>query len=263
MPIHELFELMLQKTGYLDALYAEGKEGQDRAENVKELETGIMQFENENEAPNLSAYLEEISLISDIDTYEEGADAVVLMTVHSAKGLEFNKVFLVGMEDGLFPGNQNIFAGQEEMEEERRLAYVAITRARQKLYITHADTRMIYGSTSRNKVSTFVTEIPLSLCEATSARRAFTQGSANTRPVTPRQTSSFDYSNVFRSSAAPQPKPQAKSDYSAGMQVEHGTFGRGLIIKVTPMGNDAMLEIAFDTVGTKKIMAGFAKLRIV
>ncbi|MEE0928074.1 MAG: UvrD-helicase domain-containing protein, partial [Acutalibacteraceae bacterium] len=134
MSIHELFELMLSKTGYLNALYAEGKEGEERAENVKELATGIMQYETENEEPTLSGYLEEIALISDIDAYEEGADAVVLMTVHSAKGLEFGKVFLVGMEEGLFPGNQSIYGGPEEIEEERRLAYVAITRARRKLY---------------------------------------------------------------------------------------------------------------------------------
>ncbi len=260
MSIHELFELMLQKTGYVDALLAEGPEGQDRVENVKELATGIMQFENEHEIPTLSTYLEEIALISDIDTYEEGADAVVLMTVHSAKGLEFNKVFLVGMEDGLFPGTQNLFAGPEEMEEERRLAYVAITRARQKLYITHADTRMIYGSTSRNPLSTFAKEIPTQLCDITSARRSFAQSSASSRPIQQR-ANTFDYGNVFRSAAAPAPASKNTSSYSAGMQVEHNTFGKGLIIKVTPMGNDAMLEIAFDTVGTKKIMAGFAKLK--
>ena len=164
MPIHELFETMLQKTGYLAALEAEGNEGKDRAENVKELLSGIIQYENENENPSLSGYLEEIALVSDIDNYSADADSVVLMTIHSAKGLEFNNVFLVGMEEGIFPGNQTIYGGVDEMEEERRLAYVAITRAKKKLTITNADMRMLYGMTSRNLPSRFVKEIPETLC---------------------------------------------------------------------------------------------------
>ena len=259
MPIHELFELVLAKTGYINALMAEGPEGQDRAENVKELETGIIQFENENPDLGLSGYLEEISLISDIDSYEEGDDAVILMTVHSAKGLEFKKVFLVGMEEGLFPGTQTIYAGPEEIEEERRLAYVAITRAKRKLYITNANTRMIYGTTSRNLPSRFVTEIPQSLCEATSAFRR----PAAAVPVRPTQGSGYDYNNVFRRPAPIRTVTSAASasSYSTGMRVEHKTFGVGMITAVTPMGNDAMLEIAFENVGTKKIMAGYAKLK--
>ncbi len=258
LPIHELFELTLSKTGYLNALYAEGKEGEDRAENVKELATGIMQYEAENEEPTLSGYLEEIALISDIDSYEEGADAVVLMTVHSAKGLEFNKVFLVGMEEGLFPGNQSIYGGPEEIEEERRLAYVAITRARRKLYIISADMRMIYGTTSRNKKSRFLVEIPESLCEQVAARRSY--ASAQNIPRTD-PANTYDYSNVFQRPSTP--KPVVGQTYATGMTVEHKTFGRGLILKTTPMGNDSMLEIAFDTVGTKKIMAGYARLKII
>lgn len=264
MSIHELFELMLSKTGYLNALYAEGKEGEERAENVKELATGIMQYETENEEPTLSGYLEEIALISDIDAYEEGADAVVLMTVHSAKGLEFGKVFLVGMEEGLFPGNQSIYGGPEEIEEERRLAYVAITRARRKLYAISADMRMIYGTTSRNKRSRFLEEIPETLCEQVAARRSYAATAVPSRTPTAVRTPSaqaYNYSNVFRKPEKPAPATGGQS-YSAGMRVEHKTFGQGLILKTIPMGNDAMLEIAFDTVGTKKIMAGYAKLKI-
>ena len=258
LSIHELFEQMLFKTGYLTALYAEGKEGQDRAENVRELASGIMQYEAENEQPTLSGYLEEISLISDIDSYEAGADAAILMTVHSAKGLEFNKVFLVGMEEGLFPGTQSIFGGAEEMEEERRLAYVAITRAKRDLYVTNADMRMLYGSTSRNQRSRFVNEIPKPLCENLS------QGGFTQRVATPVKSASqgYNYQNVFRS-AAPQTKPASSGvSYSAGMRVKHTTFGEGFITKVTPMGNDSMLEIAFESVGTKRIMAGYARLTI-
>jgi DNA helicase-2/ATP-dependent DNA helicase PcrA len=260
LTIHELFELTLSKTGYLSALYAEGKEGEERAENVKELASGIVQFENENEEPTLSGYLEEIALISDIDSYEEGADAVVMMTVHSAKGLEFNKVFLVGMEEGIFPGTQSIFGGVDEMEEERRLAYVAITRARRELFITNAETRLLYGTTSRNKRSRFVDEIPKELCEDASIRY---YAARPVQPVAQPAAKSFDYSNVFR-----RPEPAAKpasvssGNYTVGMRVSHKTFGEGLIVKTTPMGNDAMLEIAFDTVGTKKIMAGYARLTI-
>ncbi len=259
--IHELFELILIKTGYLNALYTEGKEGQDRVENVKELATGIKQYEAENEDATLSGYLEEIALISDIDSYEEGADAVVLMTVHSAKGLEFNKVFLVGMEEGLFPGNQSIYGGVDEMEEERRLAYVAITRAKRELYITNADMRMLYGTTSRNLRSRFVTEIPVSLCNETSARKS---SFSSQIPQKNHSFFGYDYTKVFSQPSAATPKATAPAgaSYSAGMRVEHKTFGEGLIIKTTPMGNDAMLEIAFDSVGTKKIMAGYAKLKI-
>ena len=257
MPIHELFEIMLQKTGYLAALEAEGIEGKDRAENVKELLSGIIQYENENENPSLSGYLEEIALVSDIDNYNSDADSVVLMTIHSAKGLEFKKVFLVGMEEGIFPGTQNIYGGIDDMEEERRLAYVAITRAKEKLTITNADMRMLYGMTSRNLPSRFVKEIPENLCDIKGKTfKTITSGAINYD----KKKSSYDYSTIFQP-----PKAQVKVEagkYSVGMRIEHKTFGQGMITKVSHMGNDAMLEIAFDTVGTKKIMAGYAKLTI-
>ena len=261
LTIHELFELTLAKSGYMNALIAEGREGQDRAENVKELATGIIQYQNENEEATLSGYLEEIALISDIDSYEEGDDAVVLMTVHSAKGLEFGKVFLVGMEQGLFPSNQSIFGGRDELEEERRLAYVAITRAKEKLYITNADTRMLYGTTSRNPRSQFTNDIPPLLCEETNARRTYNYSPVNIGA----KTDNYNYENAFYKE--PEKKSYAAASrngvsYSSGMRVAHKTFGEGFIIKTVPMGNDAMLEIAFESVGTKKIMAGYANLKI-
>ncbi len=257
LSIHELFELMLEKTGYLDSLIAEGPEGMERAENVKELASSIMQYENENEEASLSGYLEETALISDIDSYEEGADAVVMMTVHSAKGLEFEKVFLVGMEEGLFPSNQAIYGGPAELEEERRLAYVAITRAKKNLHITHSDTRMLYGSTSRNPLSRFVNEIPDNLCDE-SGIRCF-MSSQKTNPISSR-SADYDYSKIFKAPVTAKPLASGVV-YKVGMSVEHKTFGRGLVTAVTPMGNDSMLEIAFDTVGTKKLMATFAKLK--
>ncbi len=259
LSIHEIFELMLQKTGYVDSLMAEGPEGQERVENVRELGSSIMQYENENEEATLSGYLEEVALISDIDSYEEGADAVVMMTVHSAKGLEFERVFLVGMEEGLFPSNQAIYGGPVELEEERRLAYVAITRAKKRLHITHSDMRMLYGSTSRNPVSRFVNEIPESLCDIKSGRSYFGGSGAKTIPQS--RASDYDYSKIFKAPVASKPQSSGVS-YTVGMTVEHKTFGKGMITKVIPMGNDAMLEIAFETVGTKKIMAGFAKLKV-
>lgn len=260
LPIHEVFEMMIEKTGYMDYLMAEGPEGQDRIENVRELATSIMQYENENDDASLSGYLEEVALISDIDSYEEGADAVVLMTVHSAKGLEFERVFLIGMEEGIFPSNQAIYGGPAELEEERRLAYVAITRAKKRLNITNSDTRMLYGSTSRNPVSRFLNEIPDTLCEVNSQRGFFKN--SRTTPIMSNPSSDYDYSKVFSAPIIQKPVSSGIS-YSAGMSVEHKTFGVGMITKVTPMGNDAMLEIAFDTVGTKKIMAGYAKLKII
>ena len=257
LSLHELFEEMLHKTGYLTALEAEGIEGKERAENVKELLSDIIQYETENETPTLAGYLEEKALVSDIDGYDPDADSVVLMTIHSAKGLEFKNVFLVGMEEGIFPGNQNIYGGVEDMEEERRLAYVAITRAKKKLTITNADMRMLYGMTSRNLPSRFVKEIPENLCEIKGKTfKTITSGAINFD----KKKSNYDYSTVFQP-----PKAQLKSEvgkFSIGMRIEHKTFGQGMITKVSPMGNDAMLEIAFDTVGTKKIMAGYAKLTI-
>lgn len=249
--ISELFELMLDKTGYRDALELGGEEGQERLENVKELATNIAQYEGETGEPSLSDFLEQIALISDIDSYDDSDDRVVLMTVHSAKGLEFDNVYLVGMEEGVFPGNQSIYAGPEEIEEERRLAYVAITRARKRLTLTNAYTRMIFGTTNRNMPSRFLKEIPEELCGFGGISRA----------VTPVKTDYSYSAKPIRSAHTVATK--ADCNYTAGQRVHHKTFGDGLIITVTPMGGDSMLEIAFDNVGTKKLMAGYAKLTVI
>lgn len=249
--ISELFELMLDKTGYRAALELEGDEGLERLENVKELETNIAQYEEETEESSLSDFLEQIALISDIDSYEKSDDRVVLMTVHSAKGLEFDNVFLVGMEEGVFPGNQSVYAGPEEIEEERRLAYVAITRAKKRLTVTNSYTRMIFGTTNRNMPSRFLKEIPEELCSF-----------GGTNYSVPTVKTDYGYSAKPMRSAH---NAVAKADcnFTAGQRVHHKTFGDGLIITVTPMAGDSMLEIAFDTVGTKKLMAGYAKLTVI
>ncbi|MBE6776707.1 MAG: ATP-dependent DNA helicase PcrA [Ruminococcaceae bacterium] len=255
--ISDLFEQMLDVTGYKTMLENEGEEGIERLENVKELASNIAQYEFETDEPTLSEFLEQISLISDIDSFDTESDKVVMMTIHSAKGLEFNNVFLVGMEEGIFPGNQSIYGGESEIEEERRLAYVAITRAKKKLVITHTSMRMLFGCTNRNLPSRFLREIPESLCENTGfavKRYEVKDYSATPYRSTHAVKSSFD---------TVKPEPVVAAAYSIGQTVSHKTFGQGMILSVTAMGNDFLLEIAFDKVGTKKLMAGFAKLTII
>ncbi len=270
----ELFEEMLEKTGYTLALIAEGVEAQDRLENVKEFSSNIAQYELEEESPTLSDFLEQIALVSDIDSLDTSTDKVVLMTVHSAKGLEFNNVFLVGMEEGIFPGNQSIYSGPDEIEEERRLAYVAITRAKKKLTISNAYVRMMFGSTNRNMPSRFLKEIPEELCEISGMSNncvnnySFSASSGTEYSYKSRAASNAVFGNSFvntqynHSVKPTTDKTIPKSTYSIGQQVVHKTFGQGVIISVTPVGNDTMLEIAFDSVGTKKIMANYAKLTV-
>lgn len=271
LEISELFEKVLELTGYIRALENEGDEGIDRIENVKEFASSIAQYELENDEPSLSDFLEQLSLISDIDSFDETADRVILMTIHSAKGLEFKNVYLVGLEEGIFPGNQSIYGGPEEIEEERRLAYVAITRAKRKLYITNTASRLLFGSTTRNLPSRFLKEIPEELCDCTSSvdsYSSFGYGFSNEKPYySPKTTVNYtakakNFASGFGSGFVSKPATTPSVMYIAGQQVSHKTFGVGLILKVTPMGADSMLEIAFDKVGTKKIMANFAKLEI-
>ena len=294
----ELFEEMLDKSGYTLSLIAEGKEGADRLDNVKELASSIAQYEKEHDDPSLSGFLEEVALISDIDQFDADADAVVLMTIHSAKGLEFNNVYLVGLEEGIFPGNQSVYGTEEDIEEERRLAYVAITRARQKLHISNAYTRMLYGTTSRNMPSRFLEEIPKELCNIKSVRggmSAFGMGSADFRYgsgsqgggswggasyggsgsrynsygesrsefddyFAPRPQKNETKSTIFQKSQSAAKPKAAGGGYAVGQRVKHKAFGEGMILSSKPMGNDTLLEIAFDLKGTKKLMANFARL---
>ena len=191
------------------------------------------------------------------------------MTLHSAKGLEFPVVFLVGMEEGIFPGTRVMFAPPEEIEEERRLAYVGITRAKQKLFITNARRRMLFGNISSNNVSRFVSEIDTNCVKFESEPNPFaaassfkpSQSSFSTSASNPFGRTSFGGSaktNTFGNSSFGKPKPTAK--FTVGDKVSHKVFGTGMIVKTTPMGNDTMLEISFDAVGTKKVMANFAKI---
>ena len=277
LSISELFEEVLDQTGYIRALENEGEEGMERIENVKELASNIAQYELENDEPGLSDFLEQLALISDIDSFDGESDRVVLMTIHSAKGLEFKNVFLVGMEEGIFPGNQSIYGGPEEIEEERRLAYVAITRAKKRLFITNTASRLLFGSTTRNLPSRFLKEIPEEYCDCSSTvnefasfgggyGRSFGGGySSNTASYTVNSATlgTAKKKPAFSSSFASATSNAQAGNYVVGQQVSHKTFGKGMILKVTPMGHDSMLEIAFDNVGTKKIMANFAKLTVI
>ncbi len=253
--LSELFEKVITVTGYKTMLELEGEEGKDRLQNVMELSSNILQYELENDAPTLAEFLEQIALISDIDGLESDNDKVVLMTVHSAKGLEFENVFLVGMEEGIFPGDQSIMGGYNEIEEERRLAYVAITRAKKRLSVSNTSIRMLYGRTTRNLPSRFLKEIPLELCNSSGVNsRSFTSS-----PVVAVYTPIPERKPSFATAT----EQKHKTDYKVGMSVKHNTFGVGMILSTTPMGNDTLLEIAFENVGTKKLMAGFAKLTII
>ena len=248
---------ILEKSGYLAALKAQGIEEQDRVENVNELATAILHYEEENEAPSLNEYLQEVALITDIDNLDESADRVVLMTLHSAKGLEFPVVFLCGMEEGIFPGSRLMFAPAEEVEEERRLAYVGITRAKQQLYLTNARRRMLFGNISANSPSRFINEINNEFVDFEQEASPFASVSFSSGFSSSSSYSANKKSNPWGNTVK---KTAQTQKFSVGERVKHKVFGSGMIIKTTPMGNDTMLEISFDSVGTKKVMANFAKI---
>lgn len=273
MGLNDLLQEVLDVTKYLDYLQEEPETYEDRVNNIKELSSMFIKYEEESEDANLSEFLEDVALISDIDSYNEDEDAVVLMTLHSAKGLEFPVVFIPGMEEGIIPGNQSMFS-EEDLEEERRLAYVGITRAKKKLYLISSQQRMLYGQTSRNMPSRFLREIPSSVIDDQSvvARRS-------TGFTTPRTA----YANVSRnelghsshnkigsytqSSSSAHKFGQAGNaaqknniDFKVGDTVCHKSFGTGTVLTVTPMGGDMLLEVAFDKAGTKKMMANYARL---
>ena len=258
--ISDLLEEILRQSGYRLSLETENtEEARDRLENVMEFASTVKQYEDETEEPSLSAFLEEISLVSDLDSLEEDEDSVILMTVHAAKGLEFDRVFLVGWEEGVFPGNQSIYAGPEEMEEERRLAYVAITRARKQLTVSHASTRMLFGQTGRNFPSRFLKEIPTEFCETLGSTFTYMPVQQTFTPKTPERRATSSGFGSYSAQTAPK---TSGTTYTVGQTVEHKAFGVGEIIKVTPMSSDTMLEIEFQSVGAKKMMANFAKLKV-
>lgn len=333
MPLDELVGEVIKKTGYEAMLVAQKEEGQTRLENLGQLVNSIKTYTDQNgEDATLSGFLEEVALISDIDSYDENADSVTMMTIHSAKGLEFPYVFVVGMEDGVFPGDLARY-NEEDMEEERRLCYVAITRAKKELYLSSSRSRMIFGQTRRNPPSCFLEEIdPALLDESESPELAYSggfgAGYGRYNPNVPGGRSGYsgsshgylnsEYNRGFGSAysarssgfasgghespnyaggrhmvesggfgaghgssrvnhhsgrpAAPAgagsslaagapaaPKKKASS-FAPGDLVDHKVFGRGKVLKVTPVAGDCIVEIQFDRVGVKKTMANYAPL---
>lgn len=273
MGLNDLLQEVLEKTKYLDFLHEDIETYDDRVNNIKELSSMFIKYEEESEDANLSEFLEDVALISDIDSYNEDEDAVVLMTLHSAKGLEFPVVFILGMEEGIFPGNQSMFS-EEDLEEERRLAYVGITRAKKKLYLISSQQRMLYGQTSRNMPSRFLREIPSSVIDDqsvvarrstgfTSAHSGFSSGArggssytSSSKIGSARQSSNSAHKFGQAGNAA----QKSNVDYKVGDTVSHKSFGTGTILTITPMGGDMLLEVAFDKAGTKKMMANYARL---
>ena len=275
----EMIKELFESSGYKGMLTAEGFEGEGKIENVEEFIGAAVEYETRCNLvgiePTAPGFLEEISLVADVDKYDETADAVVLMTVHAAKGLEFPIVFLAGMEDGIFPSLQNI--GEEaEMSEERRLAYVAITRAKEQLYITHARNRMMYGKTTYNQLSRFIKEeLPKNLTFEDSPKpkvrqsygyESYQAGSFG------HQTGRREESGYLREFNRPldlAPKKREKpgaaeygvSKFSPGTRVRHDMFGDGEILSSRDMGGDVLYEVKFDNGQTKKLMATFAKLK--
>ena len=291
MDLVNFYEEVVARTGYAAMLQAKHDiESRSRLENVRELLTSINSYlENADGEPSLAGFLDEIALYTDLDSHDPNEDAVVMMTMHSAKGLEFPTVFVVGMEEGIFPGIRAI-GEAEEMEEERRLCYVALTRAKQRLYLTCAGQRMLFGRTSNNRPSRFAGEIPAELLEQSG--RSYLDPAPqedwdDTRPAAP-QVSTWrepyrqaqprsDYGGGERRStyvpsrpqkppARPAPRPSSftsapgpVSEYQKGDRLEHKAFGRGMVRSVQKVGGDVLLEIAFESAGVKRLMLRYTE----
>ena len=255
VPLIETLEAVLEKSGYVRALEQKGDmESRGRLENIGELKTTVLKYTEETEEPSLSGFLEEIALYTDLDSMEEDSDKVLLMTLHSAKGLEFPYVFITGMEEGIFPGQQAIYE-PAEIEEERRLAYVGITRAKKELTLTGGAQRMLFGRTTRNRPSRFVGEIPPECLKTEDETERYGGTGSFGGWRQPART------GAVPPPAAPRPKPAAEPfRFKTGDRVYHKTFGEGSILKIEPMGGDHLLTIHFDSVGAKRLMATFARL---
>ena len=264
--ISELLDEIIEMTCYKEYLEAEGdEEAEARMENIDELKNKMVAYEEscENERPTLSGFLEEVALVADIDSLDENSDYVVLMTLHSAKGLEFPRVYLAGMEDGLFPSYMTITSDDPmEIEEERRLCYVGITRAKEELIFTYARRRMIRGETQYNKMSRFLKEVPVYLLSTGNTVR-------KENMEMPKPTAYMQAKQSFHAKAFQTPKPIQQfgtmnadgPGYDVGDRVKHIKFGEGLVIGMNAGGRDYEVTVQFEHVGVKKMFATFAKLQ--
>ena len=283
--IQDFFDDVITKTGYYASLDLDKETAEERKANVMEVLANLVRYMEDNEGGTLTGFLEEVALMTDLDNYNTEAESTVMMTLHSAKGLEFPVVFIVGMEEGLFPGNQVMY-DPTELEEERRLCYVGITRAKEKLYITNARSRMLFGNTSFTRPSRFLSEIPEELTDFernapqqtfyggysgvsyggssySGGTKMFSQEKSYSKSSTssaPKNKASGFANGGFSSAPKKTSTDNVTLDFKVGDTVEHKTFGKGMIVSAKAMGGDMLLEIAFDTCGTKKVMAKMAKL---
>ena len=269
MGLVEFYEYVCERTGYVRALQEKSDvESRGRLENVQELASSIQAFlENDPDNPALAGFLDEIALYTDLDSQNDSDNCVTLMTMHAAKGLEFPFVCVVGMEDGLFPGNRAI-GDEEEMEEERRLCYVAMTRAKEKLILTNARQRMLYGRTTPCRPSRFLEEIPEENMEWLSKPQPRTaepgwSGEEGGAPHAATAAAAAQHPGGYARPARPHQRPAFAAEQhhtvpllqlQPGDSVRHKAFGQGMVLSVRPMGGDALIEVAFDKVGTKKLM---------
>ncbi len=254
----DILEDLLEQTGYREMLMLQGEEGIGRLENIEELKSSMMTFAEDNpDSHSLFDFLEQVALISDIDKYDDSQDRVTLMTMHSAKGLEFENVYIVGAEENIFPSYRSL-GDMYELEEDRRLCYVAITRAKKRLFITAAEQRVLYGQTQRNKMSRFINEIPqqyIELSDKTARAAAMSE-----RTYGGRKQSTYLQDKAAAKASKPAPAARTAQSFAPGDRVKHRKFGEGTVISATPLGNDTLLEISFDEGGTKKLAVAFAKI---
>ena len=245
-----VFLSLLDETGYKMSLMSDKEHYDERIQNIDELNSNLIRFKEENPDSDLSDFLEDVALMTDIDNYNADTDAVVMMTLHSSKGLEFPVVFIPGLEEGVFPGMQSIYE-PGEIEEERRLAYVGITRAKKVLYLLNTRSRMIFGSTRFNQPSRFLKELPEECCE----HLVKPQKPVN-KPVATQANKPINRGFGLSNST-----PKSTDKFIVGEQVIHRVFGKGMIVSLKPMGNDVLMEIAFEKVGTKKIMQNMGAVK--
>ena len=267
VPLDAFYDYLLETTGYLAMLQEKPEENAARIEHIQELKSNIVRYMEQNPEGRLKGFLDEIALYTDLDSLGESAEGVVLMTMHSAKGLEFEQVYLVGLEEGIFPGSRATY-DEEELEEERRLCYVALTRAKGKLHLLSAGRRMLFGRTTANMPSRFLEEIPAEYIEEQGERRISYDGGArditfdDEVPWVERKGQKIPDWQMPRGEKrvpfTPSPPPVGGTEvlkaFQTGDTVEHKVFGRGLITQVKPVGNDALIEVAFEKVGTKRLM---------
>ena len=275
LSLSDLLQEVIDKTGYIESLEAEGKEeAETRIENIDELRSKVAVYEesrlDQDEKPTLSGFLEEVALVADIDSLDEEQDYVVLMTLHSAKGLEFPHVYLAGMEDGLFPSYMSISGDDpEELEEERRLCYVGVTRAEEKLTLTCARMRLVRGERQYNSMSRFIKEMPSALIDTGKREGGFSQNVS----LGEKRTYSSEVSGYKRSAYAQKPafaaiqkgsglmaKKSEGLSYGVGDRVRHVKFGDGTVTEIKEGGRDYEVTVQFDTAGVRKMFALFAKL---